>query len=115
MSFCRWSSMNFGCDLYCYEAEQGYVTHVANQRIIGDIPEVDNSLLLNYTQENVEKFINQQKAQFEFLVTAERRPIGLKYDGQTFYDDEDTFLSRLKMLREEGYRFPEITQEDIDD
>lgn len=115
MSFCRWSSMNFGCDLYCYESEQGYVTHVANQRIIGNVPEVDSSLFLNHTQENVEKFFEQQKAQFDFLETAERKPIGLKYDGQTFYDDKDTFLSRLKMLREEGYRFPQITQEDIDD
>lgn len=114
MSFCRWSSMNFGCDLYCYEAEQGYVTHVANQRIIGDVPKVDSYLFLNYTQENVEKFFEQQKAQFEFLDTAERRPIGLKYDGQTFYDDKDTFLSRLNMLREEGYRFPEITEEDLE-
>lgn len=83
--------------------------------MIGEIPKVDSSLFLNFSDENSEKFFEQQKAQFDFLKTAERRPIGLKYDGQTFYDDKDTFLSRLKMLREEGYRFPEITQEDIDD
>lgn len=115
MSFCRWSSMNFSCDLYCYESEQGYVTHVAVNRTVGDIPKVDSSLFLDNTQENFDKFLAQQKAQFEFLDTAERRPIGLKYDGQTFYDDKDSFLSRLNMLREEGYRFPQITQEDIDD
>lgn len=114
MSFCRWSSLNFGCDLYCYESEQGYVTHVASLRVVGDIPEVDSSLFLDYTDENVEKFFEQQKAQFDFLDTAERTPIGLKYDGQTFYDDKETFLSRLNMLREEGYRFPEITEEDLE-
>lgn len=114
MSFCRWSSMNFGCDLYCYESIEGYVTHVASLRVVGDIPEVDSSLFLNYTDENVEKFFEQQKAQFDFLDTAERKPIGLKYDGQTFYDDKETFLSRLNMLREEGYKFPEITEEDLE-
>lgn len=114
MSFCRWSSMNFGCDLYCYESEQGYVTHVASLRVVGYVPEVDSSLFLNYTEENVEKFFEQQKAQFDFLETAERKPIGLKYDGQTFYDDKETFLLTLKKLREEGYKFPEITEEDLE-
>lgn len=115
MSLCRWSSMDFGCDLYCYESDQGYVTHIANSRVVGDIPKIDMTLFLNNTEENFEKFFAQQKAQFEFLDTAKREPIGLKYDGQTFCDDKETFLLRLKHLREEGYRFPEITQEDIDD
>lgn len=114
MAFCRWSSMDWACDLYCYESSQGIVTHVAEQKVIGDIPKVDSSLFLNFTKENSEKFFEQQKAQFDFLETAERKPIGLKYDGQTFYDDKDTFLYRLKMLREEGYRFPEITEEDLE-
>lgn len=115
MAFCRWSSMDFGCDLYCYESSEGFVTHVAEQRVVGDIPKVDTALLLNYTEENGNKFFEQQTAQFDFLKTADREPIGLKYDGQTFYDDKETFLERLKMLREEGYKFPEITQEDLDD
>lgn len=115
MSFFRWSSMDFGCDLYSYESAEGIVTHVANQRIVGEVPKVDSSLFLNFTDENSEKYFEQQKAQSDSLDTAERKPIGLKYDGQTFYDDRETFLLRLNMLREEGYRFPEITQEDIDD
>lgn len=115
MAFCRWSSMDWSCDLYCYESSQGFVTHVAEQKVIGDIPKVDSSLFLNFTDENSEKYFDQQKAQSAFLDTAQRKPIGLKYDGQTFYDDKETFLARLNMLREEGYRFPEITQEDIDD
>lgn len=114
MSFFRWSSMNFGCDLYCYESEQGYVTHVANQRVVGEIPKVDSSLFLENSEENFQKFLAQQKAQFDFLETAKREPIGLRYDGQTFYDDKETFLVRLKYLREEGYNFPEINEEDLE-
>lgn len=114
MSFCRWSSMDFSCDLYCYEAETCYVTHVAMSRVVGDIPKVDSSLFLENTEENFQEFLSQQKAQFDFLETARREPIGLKYDGQTFYDDKETFLVRLKYLREEGYNFPEITEEDLE-
>lgn len=58
--------------------------------------------------------MSNRKLSLIVLAAAERRPIGLKYDGQTFYDDKDTFLSRLKMLKEEGYRFPDITQEDLE-
>jgi hypothetical protein len=117
MSICRWSSMNFTCDLYCYESEHsGYVTHVANQRVIGNVPKVDYTLftLENNTPENTDKFFEQYKAQMAFISTAERKPIGLKYDGQTFYDDKESLLSRLSMLREEGYKFPEITEEDLE-
>lgn len=114
MSFCRWSSMNWSCDLYCYESEQGYVTHVAMNRVVGNIPKVDPTLFLENTEENLQKFLAQQKAQFDFLETAQRAPIGLKYDGQTFYDDKETFLGRLDMLREEGYNFPDITEEDLE-
>jgi len=114
MSFCRWSSMDFGCDLYCYESDQGYVTHVANSRVVGDVPKIDHSLFRENTEENFQKFFAQQKAQFEFLDTAKREPIGLKYDGQTFYDSKENFLKRLEVLREEGYNFPEITEEDLE-
>ena len=114
MSICRWSSMDWSCDLYCYESEQGYVTHVTVNRTVGDIPKVDPSLFLDHTEENEQEFFRQHKAQMKFLETAERRPIGLKYDGQTFYDDKETLLSRLEMLRAEGYRFPEITEEDLE-
>lgn len=114
MSICRWSSMDFKCDLYCYESSEGFVTHVAENRVIGNIPGVDTTLLLDFTEENQEIYFKQYKAQMDFLKTANREPIGLKYDGQTFYDDKETLLSRLEMLRAEGYNFPEITEEDLE-
>lgn len=112
MSLCRWSGMDWQCDLYCYESENGYITHVGVNRIVGDIPKVDNSLIVSG---DFDKYVEQHRKQMEFLNTTERKPIGLKYDGQTFYDNKETIMATLKMLREEGYRFPEITQEDIDD
>ena len=32
MSYCRFSSDGFQCDLYCYEGADGYYTHVASKR-----------------------------------------------------------------------------------
>ena len=29
MAYCRWSSEDYQCDLYCYESKEGYVTKVA--------------------------------------------------------------------------------------
>lgn len=113
MSFCRWSSMDFTCDLYCYESSEGFVTHVASSRVIGDIPKLDWSFLLNpKSEEEMEKFLKSQEEQFKFLDTAKREFIGLPSDGMTFVDEtEENFLNRLEMLREQGYNFPEITKE----
>lgn len=36
MSYCRWSSDRMMCDVYVYEAENGYVCHIATHR--PDIP-----------------------------------------------------------------------------
>lgn len=32
MSYCRWSSEGFRCDVYVYESTNGWVTHVAGRR-----------------------------------------------------------------------------------
>lgn len=29
MSFCRWSSDDWACDVYAYESEEGFIIHVA--------------------------------------------------------------------------------------
>src|SRR5687767_6611694 len=39
MSYCRWSTDDFQCDLYCYEdVSGGFTTHVAGRRKIWDAP-----------------------------------------------------------------------------
>lgn len=56
MSYCRWSSMDYQCDLYIYDDVSGGLTvHVAAGRLAGTDPYV-----------------------FE--------PIGLSRDGETFYE-----------------------------
>lgn len=117
MALCRRSSMNWSCDLYIYEGCDGYWhTHVAGNRIVGDVPHLDSPILLNnaFTKEVINTWNEQYINQMKFLGSCERKPIGLKYDGQSFVDDKETLLTRLKILKDEGYNFPDITEEDLE-
>lgn len=106
MSYCRWSSMDFKCDLYVYEADDGIAIHVASNRVVGDVPSIDwySAELLHSTY----------KAQMEFLDTAEREPINLQYDGESWYClSKDAACTVIDMLEQEGYVFPEGLCESI--
>ena len=108
MSYCRWSSDNWRCDLYCYESTSGYwVTCVAYNRIIDYIPEIDwsaSSYVINL----------QMEAQHEILCSARREDIGLPYDGEMFQDyNLEDLLDRILWLREVGYRCPDYVIEAI--
>ena len=101
MSYCRWSSDNFACDLYCYEdVNGGFTTHVARNRVVGDVPKFS----LN---EPKDELFAAYRKQMAWLTTAKREPIGLPFDGESFNDpDLESFLARLLNLAEAGYHFP---------
>lgn len=110
MSYCRWSSDNWRCDLYCYaHCDGGYTTHVAGNRVVGDIPpepELRSPL--------PDDFMQKHNAVMDFLKDAERAPIGLPHDGETFSDpDLRSFLERLVTLRAAGYNFPDYVLDDV--
>lgn len=105
MAYCRWSSNNFMCDLYVYmNCNGGWTIHVANNRTIKEPPKVDWNLIHD---EKKWKLLNKQRAkQSRFLDKAKRAKIGLKHDGESFYNlDYESTLKTLKMLHNEGYRF----------
>ena len=114
MSYCRWSTDDYQCDLYCYEDGDGYVTHVANLRVLGEIPPLDWTLLedppegdTRTPEDRANEFGRQHNAQLAFLNSCERVSIGGPYDGDSFHDYSlEDFRNRLLMLREAGYRFP---------
>lgn len=110
MSFCRWSSDNWRCDVYSYEdCAGGFTTHVAGNRIEGEIPEVPNMLDVDN-----KTWLKAHQKQMDFLKTAEHKPIGLPCDGETFNDpDLLSFLTRLKDLKEMGYNVPPWVIEEV--
>ena len=112
MSYCRWSSNNFGCDLYCYaDCYGGYTTHVASNRIEGEVPDAPLQLLVDG---KVEEFTTAFNKQMAFLEKCKRVKIGGPCDGQSFNDRTlEDFLARLLHLREAGYRFPDYVIESV--
>jgi hypothetical protein len=111
MSYCRWSSDNFKCDLYVYEDCGGFFsTSVATHRIVGDIPTIEFEKI----HENPTLVAQQYEAQMNFLHSCQRIEIGLPYDGESFCDFTlEELRDRLLHLKETGYRFPESVLEKI--
>lgn len=108
MSYCRWSTDQFTCDLYCYQStEGGWVIRVASNRHVGDCPKVDFGA-------SPEDFAAALKAQHAFLVLAPRQSIGGAFDGETFHEPTlESFRQRLLDLRASGYRFPDAVLAEI--
>jgi hypothetical protein len=117
MSYCRWSSMGFQCDLYCYEdVDGGWTTHVAGLRRIGIPPqpvepedyEADDYL------DKLDEFVDSFNLWVKAVAACENEPIGLPFDGMSFNDpDLEGFYSRLTELRALGYRFPDEVLEEV--
>ena len=108
MSYCRWSSDNWQCDVYCYESADGFTTHVAGNKTVEPPPD-DQWADFVAGRITPEEFGVKHQAAMDFLETAERKPIGLPYDGQSFSDpDLESFLARLLHLKETGYNVPEF-------
>ena len=113
MSYCRWSSDNWRCDVYVYEScHGGFDIHVAGNRVVGEIPRADLELLL---RGNAKAYSELHKAQMEFLENAERKDIGLQYDGESYNEpDLEHLLRRLSILKKEGYNVPEYVFDTIE-
>lgn len=110
MSYCRWSSDNFRCDLYVYNSiDDTYVIHVAAKRRIGDWGESPYEAILRDPDKDIPKdWSNQVKAYHERLNAAPLMEIKLPYAGSTLYEKSpEGLLRRLLELRKLGYCFPD--------
>lgn len=107
MSWCRFSTIlpnNKTSDLYVYEDSIGGVTiHIASARKVNMEKTPHTSYV---TPEDwmvaYEDRMNWMKTNKEF------ENIGLNYDGESFYNlDKESLINTLKLLKEEGYQFPD--------
>ena len=108
MSFCRFSSDDWSCDVYVYaDVAGGYTIHVAGNRIVGDIPKADHLWLSDGVDWDAEGYFRAHREQMDFLATAEREFIDLPYSGEVFRESTAALaIKRLLELRELGYRVP---------
>lgn len=118
MSYCRWSSMDFKCDLYCYEHVDGtWTTHVASNKVVTPIfPDAPWALLTKGGVVGRYVYLWWHRLHMWTVGIGIRRPLGLAHDGETFKDGSlEDFKSTLLMLRHKGYRFPDYVLEIVDD
>ena len=106
MSYCRFSNNDYQCDVYCYASVSGgYVTHVASNR-----PILDGTLPppVPWEKGNDDAWFARHEAVMAWMEKAERKPIGLPYDGESFDDPAASDAAdRLQMLKDAGYNVPQ--------
>lgn len=113
MSYRRFSSDNFNCDVYCYDGGSAFIMHVASRRVVGDIPKLLPFPSLDDKQ-GQEAWVAAHKTQMAFLEAAEHAPIGFECDGQSFDDSSlEDLLARLISLKTIGYNVPDFALEAI--
>ena len=100
MSYCRFSSDDFRSDLYVYANANGYTTHLAARRIVGDIPRLASLA-------DTAEFVESHRRQQEFIEAATYTPIDLPNAGETFEDaDIECLIARIEGLVKLGFRVP---------
>jgi len=106
MSYCRWSSNDFQCDVYVYEDTcGGWTTHVANNRVVYAEPLPPP---VPFDEDNMDAWLERHNKVTEMVHESERVPIGGPSDGQTFNDETaEACVARLEVLRSEGYIVPQ--------
>lgn len=112
MSYCRWSTDSFRCDLYAYECvDDTWTIHVRALRIPDDAPRV---LPFPRPGGDLQAWIDSKRALGRYMETCEFLPINGPHDGETFKEpDLESFLARLLYLRNVGYRFPDWVLDDV--
>lgn len=110
MSYCRFSSNDYACDVYVYaDSVGGYMTHVAASRYRFDEP-LPPRVPFEHEVEWVARMVLVQKR----AETAPRDPIKLPHAGATFTDPTPAaLLTRLEELAALGYRIPSYVFDEL--
>lgn len=112
MSYCRWSSDGWRCDVYVYkDVSGGWTTHVAGRKRVHPepCPQLDWDAIRDRTKdEKVAAIESWQRAERAWLDQAQMVDIGLPHDGARFNDDTaGDCANTLEMLRAAGYWVPQ--------
>lgn len=116
MSYCRWSCDGFRSDVYCYaDTAGGYTTHVARNKVAGDIPVVP-PMPRTTDRDVLQPWLEAHNQMMAFVAEADHEPLGLPVDGESFNDDTlPELLNRLLWLRQLGYRVPQFAIDAVQD
>lgn len=119
MSYCRWSSDDFDCDVYVYaDVRGGWSTHVAGRRVVYKAPlppEVALPARSDPTyDEAFEAWFERHRKVKAMRDEADLVEIGLPHDGETFSDETPGLCAdRLEYLRVLGYHVPQYAIDEL--
>jgi hypothetical protein len=107
MSYCRWSSDDFACDVYVYaDIQGGYTIHVAGRRHVRkpNPPSPPFSLL----KENIGEWQKQNTASGKDLDTIPLKKINGPFDGKSFNEPTPREAAdKLREIQKAGYNVPQ--------
>lgn len=111
MSYCRFSTDDYQCDVYVYSSVGDYIAiHVAANRVTPTAPrppEIGD--WWNRGPAGVDEWMARHAAVDAWLATGERKKIGLPHDGESFdAEDEAAAAEKLEYLRDLGYQVPQF-------
>ncbi len=109
MSYCRFSTDDYQCDFYVFEAcHGGFSLSLAKKRyILNNIPAV-------VSMDNVEKWVDRHKLIMSMVKVANVIDIDLPYAGEMFsYDTIEELLVALIDFKAMGYRCPDYVIENV--
>jgi hypothetical protein len=104
MSYCRWSSDDFQCDVYVYQHTDGYISiNVASSR-----PRLSRRPEPLPEEASGEERAGRFQKIIRLVREADEEPIGLSRDGEHFAASTPEEAARiLRDLAEEGYNVPD--------
>lgn len=117
MSYCRFSSDNFTCDVYVYEHVGGYwVIHVAGRRRLPEAPPAPAA-----RTENEDGILSQEESR-EWLKLHEEwsdkwiHDIDLPQAGELFeLESPQTCADKLRELKSIGFNVPQYAIDELED
>lgn len=117
MSYARFSTDDFRCDVYVYESDEGFVIHVATNR--ANITEEQYATLPPnpaglVTNEDIQVFIRRNNALSQLVSNAEHIPIEQALAGETFVlETPGEAADQLEELIKEGFRVPKTALSEL--
>lgn len=106
MSYCRWSTDDFQCDLYVYESVGGFwSTNVAGNRIVYKEP---LPAPVPFSADRLGEWRERHERVAQMIGEADRVYIELPHAGESFEDPTPgACADRLEYLKGLGYKFPD--------
>lgn len=112
MSYCRWSSDDYQCDVYVYQCcDGGYATHVAGLRYVFSEPLPPP---IEFDEGNVLPWVERQQAVSAIVGRSSSSAIDLPEAGSNFFHETPgECADNLERLRALGYRVPQSAIDEL--